>query len=281
MSMTSHLKSETAIGQFLLNSVEVPYLCYQASSYGPRIRHGGKRWPLIGTAFDYLVRMSMSRTLNLEFNPKIAAHAIDMYRKGPMRNGEDFEIREFRDSRHKKKFQKCCSRAANAIEVGDFREMALASLSFARLDPYLRSFRWDESWAYHETDSEDSDELIQLHDLWKTRFAVPEGEVRMNPAFLSGGLVGGADADLIVNRTIIDWKVVNEPRRDLKKNLAQLVGYSILSHIDGVRIDTVSLYFARHGVTMSTDLSGILSDSIENTVARFKEVAETNRAVLQ
>lgn len=93
----------------------------------------------------------------------------------------------------------------------------------------------------------------------------------MNPSFgASSALVGGADADLIAGDELIDWKVVKRPRQGLRSHLAQLAGYAILSQMEGRPLKTCSLYFARHGITLSIPTAELLSDNIDEAIERFK-----------
>ena len=88
---------------------------------------------------------------------------------------------------------------------------------------------------------------------------VPKRYTRLNPVFGYGSrLVGGADADMIIDGTLIDIKTTKDPT--FKEDYYyQLVGYYILSLLG--RIDTsywksrnnaavhrIGIYFSRHGV---------------------------------
>lgn len=75
----------------------------------------------------------------------------------------------------------------------------------------------------------------------------------LNPSFgEASGLVGGADADLIIDERLIEIKTTTRwsfPRRTFD----QLLGYHILMHIGGVdgvpdlpTIETYGIYYSRH-----------------------------------
>ncbi|MCS7083670.1 MAG: hypothetical protein NZL90_01635 [Aquificaceae bacterium] len=79
----------------------------------------------------------------------------------------------------------------------------------------------------------------------------------MNPTFGEGSsIVGGADADLVIDDMIVDIKVTKH-LKFAQGYYNQLVGYFVLSKIDSVyakddeRIATdikrVAIYYARHG----------------------------------
>ena len=288
MSLTSNIKGKTPIGEFLLNSVKLPEL-HPNALRNPKITHDGKRWSLIGTAFDYLVRMSLSSFDGGNFEPNIAQKALSNYLRdrkvevdndgifGPIKfSQEDLDNRSKDDEQHQENFSKSCIEVARAIKENDILTMAMNSLSFARLDTFFRiggwAGSWDDEWASKETDQIDVEELVRLHELWAESFRIPEGELNYNPSFNSSGLVGGADADIIVGRIIIDWKVVNNPRREMRKYLAQMIGYSLLSHLDGKPLETFTLYFARHGEQLSLPFEEIMTHPLEETVSSFKEI---------
>lgn len=261
MSLTSNINGKTPIGKFLLNSVKLPEL-HPDALRNPKIIHDGERWSLIGTAFDYLVRMSLASSGRESFEPKIARKALELFLGGLENNP------------HQEKFSKCCIEVDIAIKENDILTMATHSLSFARLDPYFRALRWDEEWVSKETDQIDARELIKLHELWSESFSFPDGELFANPTFNSSHIVGGADADIIVGTELIDWKVINNPRRGLRKNLAQMVGYALLSHLDGKTLESCTLYFARHGEQLSLPFEQIMVHPIEETVSSLKEIAD-------
>ena len=65
--------------------------------------------------------------------------------------------------------------------------------------------------------------------------------------------MGGADADLIIDNTLIDIKTTKNLKLD-RSHLNQVLGYYVLSLIGGINnnpndrpIENIGLYFARHG----------------------------------
>jgi len=285
LSLSSHIKGKTPIGQFLLDSIIIPKLPPSAIEE-PSIKHEGRRWGLIGTAFDYLVRMSLTSRKGVGFEPKIAIVAIKKYlissecrfARNVILTG--IECSSCAACKHYEKFSDCHEISQVAIKQKNIRKMAATSLSFARLDGFYRPPHfWDDEWFSRKTDSDDIRELLELHELWSRCFVLPKGKLLLNPSFDSSPLLGGADADLIVNQTIIDWKVVNDPRRDLRTSLAQLLGYSLLSNLDGKPLETCTLYFARHGIQFSLPISEILKLNIDEALSVFIELLKDREAV--
>ena len=75
----------------------------------------------------------------------------------------------------------------------------------------------------------------------------------LNPTFDGSLDVGGADADLIVNGTLIDIKTTKE-RRIRPDWIQQLLGYVLLDYSDHHRINSIGLYMARQGIFFQWDL---------------------------
>ena len=76
----------------------------------------------------------------------------------------------------------------------------------------------------------------------------------LNPTFGAASLlVGGADADLVIDNTIIDIKTTKKPTLQ-SNHFFQIVGYCILSRLGGIdgmpeeyRINQVGIYSSRYG----------------------------------
>lgn len=70
--------------------------------------------------------------------------------------------------------------------------------------------------------------------------------------------IGGADADVIINDTLIDFKTTTYLNYNncCINNLKQLVGYYLLNYLNkGVLINTLSLYYARYGIFIEKELT--------------------------
>ena len=75
----------------------------------------------------------------------------------------------------------------------------------------------------------------------------------LNPTFDGSHDIGGADADLIVDGTLIDIKatITQKIRPDW---LWQLLGYVLLDYSDHHRINSIGLHMARQGIFFQWDL---------------------------
>jgi hypothetical protein len=107
----------------------------------------------------------------------------------------------------------------------------------------------------------------------------------LNPTFGNGSwLVGGADADVIVDDTLIEFKTTIEPaRKDRQKEaLRQLLGYYVLSEIGGVpvkeivediKIMNIGVYYSRQGVLVKMPLREIINPKMPNFIKWFEQRA--------
>lgn len=111
---------------------------------------------------------------------------------------------------------------------------------------------------------------------WKN-FIEESESIALNPTFTGSGLVGGADADLIVNGCL--WEIKSTIKPELKKEwLYQIVGYALLDFENEHKINELGFYFARQGVLIKWNLSAIVAElsdgqlSLEAARTRFKNV---------
>ena len=71
----------------------------------------------------------------------------------------------------------------------------------------------------------------------------------LNPTFTGSVYVGGADADLVVDRCLIDIKTSTIPQIKAEY-LYQLAGYLLLDFDDTLHLNSVGIYMARQGVLL-------------------------------
>lgn len=79
----------------------------------------------------------------------------------------------------------------------------------------------------------------------------------LNPVFAGSTYVGGADADLILDRRLIEIKTTADPRLD-QNWLLQLLGYVLLDWDDEYRIDGLGVLFARQAALAKWPLGDVL-----------------------
>ena len=101
----------------------------------------------------------------------------------------------------------------------------------------------------------------------------------LNPTFDGSRHVGGADADLIVDGTLIDIKCTskNEIQADW---LRQVLGYVLLDYSDRYRITGIGIYMARQGVLFQWDLEEALEKLCSGETPTIVELRDRFREVI-
>ena len=102
----------------------------------------------------------------------------------------------------------------------------------------------------------------------------------LNPTFDGSNGVGGADADMVIDNTLIDIKTTIRP--EIKSDwIWQLLGYVLLDYSDKHEISGIGVYMARQGIFLKWDLDEVITGlcsgglySIEELRSEFKEIVE-------
>ncbi len=113
----------------------------------------------------------------------------------------------------------------------------------------------------------------RFYKRWENAFAKP---VTLNPTFAGSTLVGGADADIIVDGTLIEFKTSRQARPVDRDHLWQLLGYVLLDFEDVYNIHAIGFDFVRHNVTRSwrvDELTGALAGS-HRPIAEWRRQTE-------
>lgn len=130
-------------------------------------------------------------------------------------------------------------------------ELIASSILLAKLDSYYRNR--NEFINFQQLNPDDIQDLRNLYSLIDDTIFRTNKKCFLNPIFGQGSkLVGGADADLILDETLIEIKTSNEFLLK-RETLNQLLSYYILSLIGGLNgnpdekpIKNLGIYFARH-----------------------------------
>ncbi|MBI2938378.1 MAG: hypothetical protein HYY22_09235 [Thaumarchaeota archaeon] len=279
MSLTSFL-SIPAVKQMFAAEFPLPSAKLSAPMRAPPIT---KNYPLIGTAFDYLLRFYLQR-LNPDSVTRswIAEGAVEMYRstaenavelikaisesKLIEESSERLDAEQIReDAELFRKTNDILTRAktihADYVKCGEINDDIIrAAILLAQLDPIYRAGVVDPNLGnVLDGDIADMRNLLNVVDAEKFR---AKTYCVLNPTFGAGSkLVGAADADLLIDGNLIDIKTT--------KNLAftrdhynQLIGYYILSKIGGIdgtlgqtKVSHLSIYYSRHGLMHTIPVS--------------------------
>lgn len=156
-------------------------------------------------------------------------------------------------------------------------EIFIASILLGRLDPIFRGGFIDPNLGIvFKNDIQDLKNLICV--LPNEEFIFKD-KCLLNPTFGSGSqIVKGADADLIIDNTLIDIKTTKS-RMVTRDMFNQIVGYYVLSKFDNLYdIEKVSLYFSRYGVKYTYNVKEIISEEDITTLKNiFIEQTIENR----
>ena len=223
-------------------------------------------WGIVGTAFDYLMRFYLqhhNKDTFIQRDTWVADHSF-MTLSNQFSTSKQSEIRTgfHRDKVFKTKdllkiitdqYDQTKINYSKFITDGKLTDDLIANTIYlAKLDAYFRAGIIDQNFDNHNPDDiKDLNSIISLVD--KSNFSAKH-KCYFNPTFGEGSmLVGGADADLIIDNTLIDIKATKHLKLD-REHLNQVLGYYILSLIGGVNnnpndrpIENIGLYFARHG----------------------------------
>lgn len=223
-------------------------------------------WGIVGTAFDYLLRFYLQHHNRNTFIQRTTWVADNSYNSlvKQLSTTKQKEIKTgfYRDKVFNTKdllkilivqYEQTKSNFSKYITNGLLTDDLINNTIFlAKLDAFHRAGIIDQNLDKHNKDDiNDLYSLISIVD--KNNFKV-KNRCYFNPTFGEGSIiVGGADADLIIDNTLIDIKVTKHLKLE-RVYINQLLGYYILSLIGGINdnpkdrsIENIGLYFARHG----------------------------------
>ena len=204
-----------------------------------------KRHSTVGTAFDYLLRFLIER-----LNPQ----TID---KGYWVAETSVELLKKNDAGLYAKAKTIGAQARNHLaqylNTGQMsNELVKAALLLASLDPIYRAGVGHEMIGdVHKDDMQDLKNLLKAVD---QKAFTSKKLCLINPTFGPASvLVGGADADLVIDETIIDIKTTKKFSLD-RSAFDQVLGYYVLHQIASIgklspkpTITKVAIYFSRYG----------------------------------
>lgn len=229
-----------------------------------------KNYGIIGTAFDYLFRFYFQLhnkdkcIINDQWVADIGYEGIRFAWEKNKSNTSKLEQRFTEVKRRHKLF----------LKSGELTDEFIADTLFlAKLDLYVRSGLIAPDIFFE--DKLDIEDLRNLYTTIDPNIFVIKQQCFLNPHFGEGSaMVGGADADIILDDTLIDVKVTKNLKVE-REYFNQIIGYYILSLIgkinfehEGKFIKNVAIYFARHGVLWKVPISS-LGDT--NKIEVFKD----------
>jgi hypothetical protein len=214
----------------------------------PKTKHYG----LVGTAFDYLLRFTIEiQNNNTQTGRWVAEAGVERVRDTP-----DFK----RCNTILQKAKVAYNKYISTKKLND--DIIGASLLLAQLDLAFRPGIIDPNLG--KIDKLDVEDLRNLMKCTKPNLFKAKRVCILNPKFGAGSmLVGGADADMIIDDTLIEIKTVKDFKLD-RRYYDQLIGYYILSMIDkiddcetDVKINNLAIYFSRYAKFVNLKVSDV------------------------
>ncbi|WP_216329094.1 hypothetical protein [Deinococcus aestuarii] len=215
---------------------------------------------VVGTANDYALRWRLERYYRIRgvpvvLGPWVAEHGAQLSRMGSVGAEAGPLVQNLLDE----------GRRAHARFVGGDEkylsaESCRALLGLAALDFIYR--QGDASVVFAGVPKEDVQDLMGLARVRDEALLGGAGRVVLNPHFgQASELVGGADADFLLDGLLVDLKTVLRPNLTAEVR-RQLLGYVVCWQLNGervnedlaVRLEEVGVCFGRHGYTVREGL---------------------------
>lgn len=248
-----------------------------------RVPDAGGPQGLAGTAFDYMARAQIVRDLGSRVAKlHVGTAASD-------RIAEHVEMVAPSDRVERKWKGHIAAAKAELDEYaagrGDIQLVSRQVQYLALAEMAFRSGRdFDPEF---ESSAAVEDELLRLVELFgpAERYS-PRKSCFLNPVFVASRWVGGADADLLLDDTLIDLKTTKVCRVEVEM-LRQMAGYAALQSIGGLDLGeevhtapfaAVELYFARFGRSATWRISELFpADGFPQFCAVIRGVVEGNQ----
>ena len=262
MSLTSFIKEPDVRAKFA-ETFSLPKINLNAELKAPPIT---RNYSLVGTAFDYLLRFYIKQhNPNAITKDWVAISALQCVEDDTLRNNLEKTVDNAKITY--KKYLK------DGILTDDILKIAIL---LAKIDPIYRA-----GYIYPNidvVDEGDIQDLRNLINLVEDNAFTANKICLLNPTFgKASGLVGGADADIVIDNRIIDMKTTKFLKLK-KQDFHQLIGYYILSLLCGIdgadenlNIQTISIYFCRYGVFLDLTIPSPNSSMIHISDSKFKE----------
>lgn len=267
MSLTHFVERPAIKAAFKENAAKIR-LPFAAADRPVMARSCGQYHSAVGTAFDYVARFRIARAALLDapgvevFDPGWVAETSVGLMQGHHRLGRHHGRWEYLIGKARELFDDFVA----GRETSDER-VAKCAQFLGAADLLYRIGDFNPNFTARD---EVTDELVALGRAMDPLGTFgPERAVLLNPVLRAGDDVQGADADLIIDGTIIDIKTTNEIRVS-SAHLRQLAGYAVLAKEGGAEIgggrvwrdpiDRVGVYFSRHGALATWSLDEIFPD---------------------
>jgi hypothetical protein len=265
MSLTSLIKSDKELRDKIRTTFSRPQL---EKNKPLLVEPLTKRYGLVGTAFDYIFRFFLEKTNNAQNSSKvwIAEQAIELL----IPNEEVYEtgseiIKNVKEL--KKEF----------IETGNLsQELIRQTLRMSYIDPVFRAGVGIE-YIGADADKADIEDIEKQFALIEEELFRSEEICLLNPTFgEASSLVGGADADFLVDDKLIDIKTTKKLELNLN-DFCQVIGYLVLHRISGIdgrkeiEINQLGIYYSRYGYLFLFNIQDLIDEGSLQTFTEWFE----------
>ena len=230
-----------------------------------------KRYMLVGTAFDYLLRFELQRRAHHAVASRwVAENAPNIIWRKLDKGAVGIDLLQNVDPNYWLPPEEVAERARRIVEkakvavsqyigntvpsISDQMALAEHAIRLAKLDDVVRALRLDA--LFQEVDIEDVQDLIDLLAVVPFEKLVHNKTMLLNPEFRTSQ--GAVDADLITGNMLVEFKTTKNCEID-PVHLDQLLGYFILTRYKNLTaqtfplIDRLGIYFCRHGHVWTFD----------------------------
>ena len=292
MSLSSIIHDQVAIRDGLRARVVKPPIRFDRIKAPPLTTN----YRIVGTAFDYLLRFFLQRiNTTAQTSRWVAELGVDLI--GTSEYGYDLDKNTLsrKTDRQRRKADKYINESRREHQVYletcvVTNKLVVAALRLAYLDVAYRAGPDRIDWL-----SLESPDLKDVADLRALLGLVNESSFRatrtclLNPTFgAASRLVGGADADLLLDDCLIDIKTTKNPHLDVR-DFFQLIGYYLLRGFDGIHcansktkareINFLAIYFSRYGYLWKVAVDEVLPpNSVPDTAKWFFDSVCTSQA---
>jgi len=258
----------------------------------------------MGTAFDYLLRFYLKR-----LNPQaverrwVAENVVTvfMYKDGFAIDADTGEVEVVPELMPHKadvamfhKIKRILSEAKTAyklyVKTGKITNALLTStILLANLDIIFRTGPFEDYVELDTVSDEDIKDLVNLTNIIDLKVFKAKKICLLNPTFGEASkLVGGADADLVIDDTLVEIKTTKKLELQ-RRYVNEIIGYYCLykiGAIDGLpqdcRIKDFAVYFSRHAYLHRIPVKDCIGQvNFQKFLNWFKERAGKSKIKMQ
>ena len=252
MSLTSLIRSDKELRHKISKAFSRPELDKNKPLLAKPLT---KHHSLVGIAFDYIFRFFLEK-INNSSNPSqvwIAERGISLF------GGEVFEIGS-------EIIKNVKALKEEFIQTGILsEELIRQTLRMSYIDPVFRAHAGIEDIG-KDADKADIEDIEKQFSLIDEKLFRSEEICLLNPEFGEATcLVGGADADFLIDEKLIDIKTTKKLQLKLK-DFCQVIGYLMLHRISGIdgrkdiEINQSGIYYSRYGYLFLFDIQNLIGD---------------------